>query len=186
MKPVFIVILFISLSLSQAFSQPNQLKKARLNFFNRTSIGYTFGINETLNQKKANAFHIKTVLGYALPKVGFGLGLETTTFNTTGTGNNSRFNTLSFTGNLHFLAKPIYEESLNFFLKGAAGYSPRVFNTYNKGFTYEAATGVIITNKKKNRFFIETKYHSQQIDDILTSSGKLEIKSVGLGIGTWF
>lgn len=186
MKSFIASLLILSVFVSTTFAQSNESKKSDFKLFNRTSIGYTFGLNETLGNKKANALHLKTVMGYSLPQVGFGIGLETTTFNTSGSGNNSRFNTIAFTGNLYVLAKPITEESLNLFIKGALGYAPRVFSTYEKGLTYEGATGVIITSKKKNRYFIEAIYHHQQLSRIIVAKGKLEIKSLGFGIGTWF
>ena len=186
MKRILLALIIINYSFTNSFAQENKIKSSNFKLFNRTSIGYTFGLNDVFENKKANALHIKTVIGFALPKVGFGIGLETTTFNTVGSGNNSRFNTLAFTGNLHALAKPISDESLNFFVKGGVGYSPRVFNTYDKGLTYEGATGVIITSKKKNRYFFEAKYHYQALNTIATSTGNLEVKSIGLGVGTWF
>ncbi|MFC5284062.1 hypothetical protein [Pedobacter alpinus] len=183
----FLTTLFIlSISITASFGQSLTKTKSDFKLFNRTSIGYTFGLNETFADKKVNALHIKTVIGFTLPQVGFGIGLETGTFNTVGAGSNSRFNTIAFTGNLHLMAKPNTDESLNYFVKGGAGYAPRIFNSYDKGFTYEAATGVIITTKKNNKYFIETKYHYQEFSRFNINTGKLEVKSLGLGIGTWF
>lgn len=186
MNKLLTFLFILSTTTTASFAQSLTKTKSDFKLFNRSSIGYSFGLNETFANKKVNAFQIKTVVGLTLPHVGFGIGLETVTYSSVGAGVNSRFNTLGFTGNLHLMAKPYTDESLNYFIKGGAGYAPRIFNSYDKGFTYEAATGVIITTKKSNKYFIETKYHYQEFDRFNINTGKLEVKSFGLGVGTWF
>ncbi|TKB96699.1 hypothetical protein [Pedobacter cryophilus] len=179
------IYLLIACSLI-SYAQENQKTPTKLRFFNRTELSYTFGINEPFLGDKPNALHVKSVFGFTLPKVGFGLGLENASFKSTNTNGGANFNTIAFTGNIHFLAKPIEEDGINFFIKGGAGYAPRIFRGYDKGFTYEAATGLIITTKKGSRYFLQGIYHYQEVNDFILSNGKLQIKSVGAGVGTWF
>ncbi|MEO5911100.1 MAG: hypothetical protein ABIP95_09450 [Pelobium sp.] len=183
----FLAFIFLSLiGATLTFAQQTSTAKSSFSLFNRTSLSYTFGLNETFNNDKTNALHVKTVIGFAQPKVGFGLGLETGNFRSANSSNGFNFNTIAFSGNLHVLAKPITDEGINFFAKGGVGYAVKIFNGYNKGFTYEAATGLILTIKKRSRYFLEGIYHYQEIDDFQVNNGKLKVKSIGIGIGTWF
>jgi hypothetical protein len=166
-----------------AFAQFKQKKTSTFNVFNRTSISYGLGINQSFNNNTINALLLKTVVGIALPQAGFGIGIENGTYNGS---ENVRFNTLAFTGNLHLLAKPLSYNGINYFAKGGAGYAARVFNEYNKGFTYEGATGIILTNKKGGKYFLQAIYHHQEINGFALSAGnKLKIETLGLGIGVW-
>lgn len=169
-----------------SYAQETQKTPTKFKFFNRTELSYTFGLNETFPSDKPNALHVKSVFGFTLRKVGFGIGLENASFKSTNTNGGANFNTISFTGNIHFLAKPIENNGVNFFIKGGAGYAPRIFGGYDKGLTYEAATGLIITTKKGSRYFFQGIYHYQKVDDFILSNGTVDIKSVGAGIGTWF
>lgn len=167
-------------------AQENKKSNAKsFTFFNRAEFSYTFGLNETLPNEKINAFHIKTVLGFTLPKVGLGLGLENASFRSANGGSGANFNTIAFSANAHVLAKDIKDEGINFFLKGGIGYAPKIFRSYNKGLTYEGATGLIITTKKGSKYFLQGIYHHQDIDDFFLSTGKLQVQSFGIGIGTW-
>ena len=169
-----------------SYAQETQKKPVKFKFFNRTELSYTFGLNEAFAGDKPNVLHVKSVFGFTLPKVGFGLGLENASFKSTNTNGGANFNTIALTGNIHFLLKPIEDDGLNFFVKGGAGYAPRIFRGYDKGFTYEAATGLIMTTKRGSRYFFQGIYHYQEVNDFLLSNGKIEIKSVGAGVGTWF
>lgn len=167
-------------------AQENKKSNAKsFTFFNRAEISYTFGLNETIPGDKINAFHIKTVLGFTLPKVGLGLGLENASFKTANRSSGANFNTIAFSANAHVLAKDIKDDGINFFLKGGIGYAPKIFRSYNKGLTYEGATGFIITTKKRSKYFLQGIYHHQNIDDFFLSTGKLQVQSFGVGVGTW-
>ncbi|MBC7653585.1 MAG: hypothetical protein H7098_03815, partial [Oligoflexus sp.] len=115
----------------------------------------------------------------------FGIGLENATFRNPNSSSGASFNTLSFSGNLHQLVKPIQDEDLNFFVKGGAGYAVRIFRGYNKGLNYELSTGVIFTTKRKSKIFLQAIYNYQQIDGFLLTTINPKIQSFGLGIGTW-
>lgn len=186
MKSFFAFSLLFLFGTTLTFAQEASAKKTNFRVFNRSSLSYTFGLNETFPNDKTNALHVKTVIGFALPQVGFGIGLETGNYKSANSSNGFNFNTIAFSGNLHVLAKPIADEGINFFVKGGAGYAVKIFNGYNKGFTYEGATGFMITTKKRSRYFLEGIYHYQEIDDFQLQNGKLKVKSVGIGIGTWF
>ena len=169
-----------------SYAQENQKTATKFKFFNRTELIYTFGINETFTGDKPNALHVKSVFGFTLPQIGFGLGLENASYKSSNTNGGANFNTIALSGNIHFLAKAIEEGGVNFFIKGGAGYAPRIFRGYDKGFTYEAATGLILTTKKGSRYFFQGIYHYQEVTDFIISNDKLRIKSVGAGVGTWF
>ncbi len=180
----FIFVFFTAYGL--IFAQEIKKSNHNLRFFNRSEVSYTFGLNETFPNNKTNALHVKTVLGFALPKVGFGVGLESGSFKSTSNSSGISFNTLALSGNLHLLAKPITDTGLNLFLKGGLGYAVKVFNGYDKGLTYEGAAGFMITTKNKSRYYMEGIYHYQEIDGFYLASGKPIVKSFGIGIGTWF
>jgi len=123
MKPITFAS-FLLLITSISFAQENPKPEKKFRFFNRTGISYTFGLNETFPGTMVNALHIKTVVGLTTPKVGFGLGLENGSFNSSSSNSSfsgSIFRTLALSGNLHALLKPIETEEFNFFVKGAAG-----------------------------------------------------------------
>jgi hypothetical protein len=185
MKINLILILITALIFSAvgAIAQTKKPASTKPVLFNRTEFSYTFGLENALPNTNIDALHLKTVVGFTLPHIGFGIGLENGSFRGE---NNARFNTLAFSGNLHLLAKPNYYEGTNYFLKGAIGYGLGVFNNYDKGVNYEAATGIIITTKKRKRYFIQTIYHQQNIDDFLLVNEQLKIKTLGVGLGTWF
>lgn len=181
----FVLIAFISGNIASAQSQKKDPKN--LQFFNRTELYYTFGLNETYPGEQTNSIHIKTVLGFSTPKIGFGFGIENGSYRSANGSYGASFNTIAFSGNVHFLAKPINDEGINFFAKGGFGYAVGVFNGYDTGINTEAATGFIFTNKKKRRYFLEGVYHYQKFDQIkIVNYGNPEVKSLGLGIGTWF
>jgi hypothetical protein len=175
-----IPLIFLNVSVIAQTKKPSSGKPT---IFNRTEFSYTFGIEDALPNTSIDALHLKTVVGFTLPHVGFGIGLENGSFRGE---NNARFNTLAFSGNLHLLAKPNYYEGTNYFIKGAIGYGLGVFNNYDKGLNYETATGVMITTKKRKRYFIQAIYHQQNIDDFLLANEKVKIKTLGIGLGTWF
>ncbi len=177
------LVLFITTNI---FAQSIKPANNKFQTFTRTSISYVFGINETSLQEKTNSLHVKLVIGLSNPKVGFGIGLENASFRAAGGNKGASFEALSFNGNAHFLAKPIYTDELNYFIKGAAGYAPKIFSGYNKGFNYEAATGVLLTTKRKSKYFLQAIYHYQEIDGFVIAAGKPKIKALGLGIGAWF
>lgn len=186
MKLFLLSLAICTLSVTFLKAQENNKSNLKsLSFFNRSEISYTLGLNETLPGEKINALHIKTILGFTLPKVGLGLGLENATFRSSNGASGANFNTIAFSVNAHVLAKDIKDEGINFFLKGGIGYAPKIFRTYNKGLTYEGAAGLIITTKRGSRYFLQGIYHHQDIDDFFLSSGKLKVQSVGVGIGTW-
>lgn len=187
MKSIVFTFLLIAFSSSIVLSQDKKTNTAKPRFFNRTELSYTFGLNETLNNEKTNALHVKTVLGFALPKVGLGFGLANSTFRSAQGSSGANFNTISFSANGHVLAKDIQDDGLNFFLKGAIGYAPKIFAGYNKGLTYEGGAGFLITNKKGSKYFLNGIYHHQNIDDFfLSTTGRIQVKSFGVGVGTWF
>lgn len=187
MKYILFTFILAVFSTNIVLSQNKKPTKAKPRFFNRTELSYTFGLNESINNEKINALHVKTVLGFALPKVGLGFGLANSTFRSAQGGGGANFNTISFSANGHILAKDIQDDGLNFFLKGAIGYAPRIFAAYNKGVTYEGAVGFLITTKRGSKYFLNGIYHHQNIDDFfLSSAGRIQVKSVGVGIGTWF
>jgi hypothetical protein len=183
MKTNLIVIAILCSSILSVIAQDKKQESIKPTFFNRSEISYTFGIDEAIPNTTINALHIKTTFGFTLPHVGIGLGIETATFRG---NNNANFNTLAFSGNLHLMAKPNSFEGTNYFLKGAAGYGVRIFNNYDRGLNYEAATGVIITTRKRSRYFAQAIYHHQNIDDFILSTGKIKIRTFGIGVGTWF
>jgi hypothetical protein len=186
MKHFLISLTFFIVAITSVTAQETKKKDSKaFKFFNRAEISYTFGLNETLPNEKINAFHIKTVLGFTLPKVGLGFGLENATFRSANGGSGANFNTIAFSANAHVLAKDIKDEGINFFLKGGIGYAPKIFRNFNKGLTYEGAAGLIITNKRGSKYFLQGIYHHQNIDDFFLSTGKFEVKSFGVGIGTW-
>jgi hypothetical protein len=186
MKSIFAFTFLFLGGYSFVMAQGLEKVTARPRFFNRSELSYTFGLNETFPGDKTNALHVKTIIGFALPKVGFGLGLESGSYKSANSYAGANFNTLAFSGNLHVLAKPITERGVNFFLKGGAGYAVKIFNGYNKGLTYEGAAGLMITTKSGSRYFLQGIYHYQEINDFNIQSTRPIIKSFGAGIGTWF
>jgi hypothetical protein len=167
------------------FAQTYQKDSKNFRFFNRTELFYSFGLNDTYPGDKINALHIKTILGTANEKIGFGFGVENSSFRSANGFNGSSFNTIAFSGNVHYLVKPISDDGINFFVKGSLGYAPRIFYGYDRGLNMEAATGLMITNKRKRKYFLEGLYNYQQFDQF-NSNNKPEVKSIGLGIGSWF
>ncbi len=182
----FSILFFLLLVSKLNFAQEDTKSKIKPRLFNTSSISYTFGLNETFVGNKINALHIKTVVGLALPKVGFGIGLENGSFRSSTGSGGSNFNTLAFSGNLHLLAKPIETDELNFFIKGGLGYAVGIARSYDRGLTYEGAVGGILTTKKGSRYFLQGLYNYQSFDNFSLAAGKIYVQSVGLGIGTWF
>lgn len=178
----FIFLLFSSpaLTAQDKASIDNKFRR-----FSRINLNYIFGINESTLNQKTNSLHAKLVIGTANSKTGFGIGIENASYRASG-GSGSSFEVLSFSGNVHFLIKPIQTDELNYFVKGAAGYAPRIFRGYNKGLNYEAASGVLLTTKRKSKYFLQAIYQYQQFDGFLINGGKPKIKGVGLGVGIWF
>ncbi|MDA9555078.1 hypothetical protein N9R54_02470 [Pelobium sp.] len=182
---IFTAYLLFGFTLS-LFAQIGTKSPSSLKFFNRTELSYNFGLNETFPGDKTNSFRIKTILGYALPQVGLGLGLENSNFKSSISSGGSNFNTFAFSLNLHLLAKKFQSDGVNFFVKGSGGYAVRFLTGYNKGLNYEGGAGILVTTKKGSKYYFNGVYNYQEIDDFILASGKLNIKSVGLGIGTWF
>ncbi|MBK0383442.1 hypothetical protein I5M32_10765 [Pedobacter sp. SD-b] len=185
MKKLFSSVFFFIIFISTIYAQENKSPKSGLKFFNWSSLSYTFGINSGALDEKLNSLHLKTVFGLANPKTGFGIGIENASFRNPNSSNGANFNTLSFNGNLHQLLKPIQDDDLNFFIKGAAGYAVRIFDGYDKGLNYEACVGTILTTKRKSKYFLQAIYNYQQIDGFILTNGKPMITSFGVGIGTW-
>ncbi|HET8827927.1 MAG TPA: hypothetical protein VFM79_01235 [Pelobium sp.] len=185
MKQFLFGFSFLLLSVSAITLQAQTAVSNDFRFFSQANLNYVFGINESTLNQKTNALLIKLVVGLANSRTGFGIGLENGSYRPSG-GSGSSFETLNFSGNVHFLAKPITTDEVNYFVKGAAGYAPRLFRTYNKGFNYEIATGVLLTSKKKSKYFLQAIYHYQEFDSFLITGRKPKIKGVGLGVGTWF
>ncbi|OAQ38284.1 hypothetical protein A5893_15970 [Pedobacter psychrophilus] len=185
MKKIFFSILLSLLIGNKIFAQEKEKIKTDFKFFNWSSLSYTFGLNDAVLSQKINSLHIKTVFGLGTPQTGFGIGLENATFRNTNSSNGVNFNTLSFSGNLHQLLKPISDDDLNFFIKGGAGYAVRIFDGYDKGLNYEASIGAILTTRKKSKYFLQAIYNYQEIDGFALVNGKPKIMSFGLGIGTW-
>ena len=177
----FFFLLFIG---SNLMAQSNKKDAKNFRFFNRTELFYTFGLNDTYPGDKINALHIKTILGTANEKIGFGFGIENSSFRSANGFNSSSFNTIAFSGNVHYLVKPISNDGINFFVKGSLGYAPRIFYGYDRGLNMEAAAGLMMTNKRKRKYFLEGLYNYQQFDQF--NSYKPEVRSIGLGIGSWF
>lgn len=185
MKKIFFSIFLSLLICFNVFAQEKEKIKTDFRFFNWSSLSYTFGLDGGALNEKLNSLHLKTVFGFATPQTGFGIGIENATFRNPNSSNGANFNTLSFNGNLHQLLKPIQDDDLNFFIKGAAGYAVKIFDGYDKGLNYEASIGAILTTKKKSKYFLQAIYNYQQIDGFILSTGKPKITSFGLGIGTW-
>ncbi|WP_154647881.1 hypothetical protein [Pedobacter arcticus] len=185
MKQFLAAFAFLFLCFFVAKAQHQASSNKKFNLFSQANVNYVFGINESSLDQKTNSLHVKLVIGVANPKTGFGIGLENATFRPAGSAG-SRFETLNFTGNVHFLAKPITTDELNYFAKGAVGYAPRIFRGYSKGFNYEVATGIMLTTKRKSKYFLQALYQYQEFDGFLVSGGKPKLKSVGFGVGTWF
>ena len=180
----FICILFIMFNGAQVILVQAQKKEVKdFRFFNRSELFYSFGFEDTYPGDKTNALHIKTVLGVANQKIGFGFGIENGSYRTANGSYGASFNTLSFSGNMHYLVKPMVDEGTNYFIKGGLGYAVAIFNGYDKGLNTEAATGIILTNKRKRKYFLEGVYFTQQFDNY---TNKPKVKSIGLGIGSWF
>lgn len=178
---LFLFTLFIGTKIILAQAPKKEAKDFR--FFNRSELFYSFGIEDTYPGDKTNALHIKTVLGVANQKIGFGFGIENGSYRTANGTYGASFNTLAFSGNMHYLLKPMVDDGTNFFIKGGIGYAVAIFNGYDKGLNIEASSGIIITNKRKRKYFLEGIYFSQQFDNY---NNKPKVKSIGLGIGSWF
>ena len=185
MKQISVTFTLLFLCFFVAKAQTKISANKHFKMFSQANVNYLFGINESSLDQKTNSLHVKLVIGLANPKTGFGIGLENATFRPAGSSG-SRFETLNFTGNVHYFVKPITNDDLNYFVKGAAGYAPRIFRNYNKGFNYEAATGVLLTTKRKSKYFLQALYQYQEFDGFSLAGAKPKLKSVGLGIGTWF
>lgn len=184
MRPLSFITLILLIS-SVSFAQEAPKAEKKFSFFNRTGLSYTFGMNETFPNNKVNALHIKTVVGLSTPYTGFGIGLENGSYRTTD-GSGSAFSTFVLSGNLHATLKPISTDELNFFVKGAAGYAVALSRNNDRGFTYEGAFGGILTTRKARKYFIQALYNYQTFDNFSSSAGKVYVRSIGLGVGTWF
>ncbi|MBD3750194.1 MAG: hypothetical protein IE931_11930 [Sphingobacteriales bacterium] len=188
MKYTFYLLFALSLSSYSTLAQDNfksTKNGEKPRFFNRSELSYSFGLNPTFNGQSTNAFRIKTVFGFAYPQYGFGIGIENGSFKSANGSGGANFNTIAFTGNIHVLAKPFEYDGLNLFIKGGVGYAPKFFG-YAKGFTYDGGAGVIIHTKKGRKYYIEALYDYQELSDYILNNSKLEIKTLGIGIGTWF
>lgn len=188
MKFTLYLVFALSLSSFAALAQNNfksNANSSKLRFFNRSELSYSFGLKPTFNGQTTNAFHIKTVFGFAYPQYGFGIGIENGSYKSANGNGGANFNTIAFTGNFHVLAKPLQYDGANLFLKGGVGYAPRFFG-YAKGLTYDGGAGVLISTKKGSKYYLEALYDYQELSDYILNNSKLEIKTLGIGIGTWF
>lgn len=185
MKRVLSTLVFLCFGLVTTFAQQPSSASNKFRTFSRPEASYVFGINNSFNNQKINSLHIKLVIGVANAITGLGIGVENTSFNATGNGG-SNFQTLNFSGNAHILAKPISTKELNYFIKAAAGYAPKIFGAYNKGFNYQVTPGVLLTTKKGAKYFLQAVYNYQELAGLNVSGEKPNVKGVGLGIGTWF
>ncbi len=185
MKQFLFAFAFLFLSVTVLKAQDKSSVNKKFELFSQASLNYGFGINESTLDQKTNSLHVKLVIGLANPKTGFGIGLENVTYRPSGSSG-SRFETFNFSGNVHFLTKPITTDQLNYFVNGAVGYAPRIFRGYNKGFNYETGVGIMMTTKRKSKYFLQALYHYQEFDGFSLGGVKPKIKTVGLGIGTWF
>lgn len=185
MRQSLLVFIFSLLVISTMKAQENKTAANEFKMFSRPEISYLFGLNPAYNNEKINSLHIKLVIGTTMPRLGFGVGVENTTFRSA-TGSGLNFQTLNFSLNTHVLAKPITTNELNFFLKVGIGYAPRIFRTNNKGFNYEFAPGILLSTKKRSRYFLQAIYQYQEIAGFSTPNGHPKVKALGLGVGTWF
>lgn len=185
MKRVFVVLVFLCFGFGTTFGQKPSSASNKFRTFSRPEVNYVFGINDDFNDQKINSLHVKLVIGLANAITGFGLGLENATYKAA-SGSGASFQTLNFSGNAHILAKPIVSDELNYFVKIAVGYAPKILREYNKGFNYQVCPGVLFTTKKGGKFFVQAVYNYQEVAGFGLSNEKPQIKGVGLGIGTWF
>ena len=180
MKKYLLIIIALFFITDLVFAQEKQSNRFRTS--SQTSISYVFALNEHALGGPTNALQVKLMLGKANERVGFGIGIENTNYRGTG----SNFDVLGFSANAHLLAKAISTDETNFFIKGAIGYAPRIFRTYNKGFFADAAGGLIFTTKRKSKYFVQAIYRHQQVEGFMTGNVKPEIHGLGAGVGTWF
>lgn len=185
MKQILFALALLISTVSALKAQEQKPIKDKFRPFTRAEVSYLFGINDTYNNQKINSLHIKITIGSQNSRVGFGIGLENASYRAAN-GNGTSFETLNFSGNAHVLAKPIDTDEINFFIKGAAGYAPRIFREYNKGFNYEVAPGILFTTKKKSKYFLQAMYQFQEIANVSLASGRPQIKGIGIGVGGWF
>nr|WP_294894561.1 hypothetical protein [uncultured Pedobacter sp.] len=185
MKQIISCLALLILSFTQIQAQENPIENNKFKGFTRAEVSYLFGIKDAFNRQNINSLHIKLVAGTANQYTGFGVGFENASYKQAG-GSGLSFQTINFSGNVHLLAKPISTDEVNFFLKAAAGYAPRIFRTYNKGANYEFGPGILFTTKRKAKYFLQAMYQFQDIENFYSSNGRLKIKGIGLGVGTWF
>lgn len=184
MKQIISCLAFLILSFTQIQAQENPVENNKFKGFTRAEASYLFGITDAYNKRNINSLHIKLVIGTANQFTGFGIGLENATYREAG-GSGLTFQTFNLSGNAHVLAKPISTDDLNFFLKAAAGYAPRIFRSYSKGPNYEIAPGILFTTKKKAKIYVQGMYQFQKIESFSFTTGSPKFTAIGLGIGTW-
>ncbi|HEX7366551.1 MAG TPA: hypothetical protein VF273_05605 [Pelobium sp.] len=184
MKLVLLSAVFSLVMLTSVRAQQSDSRSAKFKSFTRAEISYLFGIRDAVNDKNLNSLHIKITIGLQNEFIGFGVGIENASYREAG-GNGLTFQTFNLSGNAHVFAKPISTDELNFFLKAAAGYAPRIFRTYSKGPNYEIAPGILFTTKKKSKIYVEAMYQVQKIDSFSLTTGTPRFTAIGLGIGTW-
>lgn len=182
---LFLLIIFFFGS-HKLEAQETDRSRNKFKLFNRTELNYSFGLNEPFPNERINVFKIKTTIGKQNEHVGAGIGLSTASYRSTKSGGGSNFNTISFTGNIHYLLYKFSDERDNIFIKAGAGYSPRFFNSYDRGFIYDVAAGYVIRTRRGARYFISALYQRQEFDKFKLQDGNVEVKSLGLDIGTWF
>ncbi len=185
MSKYILTVICFTIFCGSTFSQEKSGKRKLLPF-NKLEIGYYFGLEESLNNQKYNHVNLKTIIGLKSDRLAFGIGVANDSYNSGGTTQNT-LNTLGFSGNLHYIFSDLSEEGNKVFIKSGAGYAPRIFRTYSKGFTYNAGVGYIITTRRQRKYFAQVSYNVQNIENFSTiTSNAFQIKSVGLNIGTWF
>ncbi|KHJ37577.1 hypothetical protein PBAC_22950 [Pedobacter glucosidilyticus] len=177
--------MFIAFNLVTISASAQIQSAKRFNFFNRTEVSYSLAINEVLGTSGINAFRIKTIFGKQNNFFGIGAGISTASFNTIDRSGGGNYNTISFLADAHAFPFKNEDSGNNIFVKAAAGYSPRVFNGYNQGFTYDAGLGYIITTKKGGRLFIQALYLQQNLSQF-NFIETVKLQSVGLGVGVGF
>jgi hypothetical protein len=184
MKRVLFSVIFLISVFAKAHGQQD-LPKNKFKLFSRAEISYLFGINDVYDAQKVNSLHVKFVIGSANQITGFGIGLENSSYRAAN-GDGLSFETLNFSANAHILAKPVTTTEINYFIKAAAGYAPRIFRNYSRGFNYEVSPGILFTTKRKSKYFLQAIYQYQEIENFFLADGQPKIKAIGLGIGTWF
>lgn len=180
----FFIVIAVIIGSTDGYSQSlNSGKKIKT--FSRIQLNYGLGINEFLNHQKLNPFQIKMTFGKQSERFGVGLGIATANFRNRDANGGINLNTVAFSLNTHYTFADFSDKDNKFFIRAGAGYAPRIFRDYAKGFLYDGSFGYVITNKKGAKYFVEAQYQMHHFGDFTGWTDK-EVESVGLGIGVWF